>query len=76
MVLIWGVALDVWEPVSPGLVLEVALDVWEPVSPGLVFYTVFIQCNSVFIPLWSAIPILVGFLLVLHSGFLFQEVLL
>jgi hypothetical protein len=38
------------------------------------FYTVFIQGNSVFIPLWSAIPILVGFLLVLHSGFLFQEV--
>jgi hypothetical protein len=56
-----GVALEVWEPVSPGLVLGVAIYVWEPVCPGLVFYTVFIQGNSVFIPLWSAIPILVGF---------------
>jgi hypothetical protein len=34
--------------VSPGLVLGVALDVWEPVSPGLVFYTDYIQGNSVF----------------------------
>jgi hypothetical protein len=43
-----GVALEVWEPVSPGLVLGVALDVWEPMNPGLVFYTVYIQGNSVF----------------------------
>jgi hypothetical protein len=60
--------------VSPGLVLGVALDVWEPVSPGLVFMQFLYRATVFFIPLWSAIPILVGFVLVLHSGSLFQEV--